>query len=382
MKILLLGDASNCHRALSAGLKSLGHDVTVVSNGTGWMKTERDIDISRRLPGKLGGAELYFRALMWLAPKLRGYDVVALHNPMFLELKPQRCSAVFDRLKRGNGAVFLTALAADSLYVEECLDPASAMHYNEFRIGNEPSPHAVAHPDILKGWLSAPMTEYCNHFYDRIDGAVGVLWEYMLPLSRRLAPEQIAYGGIPIDTRSIEVRPIAERPERVRLFLGRHRDRQIVKGTDRMEVAARRALERHPGKGELVIVENRPYREYVELLSSSQVVLDQAYSYTPATNALLAMASGQCTVSGGEPEYYDYIGERENHPIWNCPVDVEGMTRLFEEILTSPPGALRERGLRGREFVERHNDVEVVAHRFLSAWERGLERRKLNSSRG
>ena len=375
MKILLLGDASNCHRALSAGLKSLGHEVTVVSEGTGWMQTERDIDISRHLPGKLGGAELYFRLHTTLAPKLRGYDVVAVSSPTFLSLRPERLRVILDRLKRHNGAVFLTALGTDTPYVEECFDLASPMRYNEYMLYGSPSPFHAAHPEVAREWLGDYLRGYCDYFYSRIDGAVAVLWEYVLPLHRRLPESAIAYGGIPIEVDAITPLPIDEHPEKVRLFLGRHRDRQAIKGTDRFEIAARRALERHPGKGELIVVENRPYKEYLELLRSAQVVLDQAYSYTPATNALLAMASGQCVVSGGEPEYYDFIGERENRPIWNSPVDVEGMTRLFEEILISPPGALRERGLRGREFVKKHNDATTVARRFLEAWERGLARK-------
>ena len=47
MKILLLGDASNYHVALAKGLRTLGHDVTVASNGSKWMKTPRDIDLYR-----------------------------------------------------------------------------------------------------------------------------------------------------------------------------------------------------------------------------------------------------------------------------------------------------------------------------------------------
>ena len=59
-----------------------------------------------------------------------------------------------------------------------------------------------------------------------------------------------------------------------------------------MEHAARAVVDRYPGKAELVIVENRPYDEYLGLLRSAHVVLDQLYSYTPATNALQAMAYG------------------------------------------------------------------------------------------
>ena len=45
MKILLLGDYSAVHKNLKEGLCSLGHEVDFASNGDGWKKIPRDIDI-------------------------------------------------------------------------------------------------------------------------------------------------------------------------------------------------------------------------------------------------------------------------------------------------------------------------------------------------
>ncbi len=373
MKILLLGDASNCHRTLATGLRDLGHEVTVASDGTRWMHTERDIDLSRRLTGPLGGAELYLRALRLSATSFRGFDVVALHNPVFLSLRPERVRKIFNTIRRNNRSIFLTALGTDTPYVEECIDPSGALRYSEYMHFGKPSPMVLEYPDRVTAWTSEEMTAHCRHIYDHIDGAVAVLYEYFLSARRWLPTEKTAYGGIPIDMNETTLSEIPERPEKVRLFLGRHRGRLATKGTDRLEAAARRAIERHPGKGELIIVENRPYKEYLELLSQAHVVIDQAYSYTPATNALLAMAKGQCAVSGGEPEFYDFIGENRLRPIFNSPLDTESMTAMFERIITAPPGELRRRGLEGREFVEKHNAAPVVAGQFADFWRSRLE---------
>ena len=146
------------------------------------------------------------------------------------------------------------------------------------------------------------------------------------------------------------------------------------KGTDLFETAIRRAIERNPGKGELVIVENRPYEEYLSLMRSAHVIIDQAYSYTPATNALLSMAYGIPTVSGGEPEYYDFIGEPDTplrRPIINSPVTLDEMTAMFDNILNHPE-RLRDLGKASREFVLRNNDCDIVARRFLTFWQARL----------
>ena len=47
MKILLLGDYSNVHNTLAEGLKALGHDCVVASNGDHWKNYPRDIDLKR-----------------------------------------------------------------------------------------------------------------------------------------------------------------------------------------------------------------------------------------------------------------------------------------------------------------------------------------------
>ena len=59
MKILLLGEYSNVHWMLAQGLRTLGHQVCVISNGDFWKDYPRDIDVSR-VPGKIGGIRLIF----------------------------------------------------------------------------------------------------------------------------------------------------------------------------------------------------------------------------------------------------------------------------------------------------------------------------------
>ena len=215
MKILLLNDASNCHRALAAGLRRLGCEVTLMSSGGGFMQTERDIDISRRFPGPAGGLDLWLRLNTVLAPKLKGYDVVSCTNPVMVELKPTRNRQLFNLLKRNNRGVFLTALGTDLPWIEECLDPQGKMRYNEFRLSGAPGPLALERPEIIRAWQTSPPSDWTNEFYERIDGAVTVLYEYNLSVARRLSPEKFAYGGIPVDlSAQIPVELPAEPPSR------------------------------------------------------------------------------------------------------------------------------------------------------------------------
>lgn len=365
-KILLLGDYSNCHRTLATGLRRLGCDVTQASDGTGWMQTERQIDISRR-PGKIGGLELYMRLLIGdLRHLLRGYDIVAFHDLNFVSLRPERLQSLFNRIKRNNGRVFLTAMSTDVAYLDMVSAADCPLRYSEWFIGSMPSPYHLANRRQWEEWHVPSLVDYQRRILDQLDGAVSVLYEYHLGMRQALGSERAAYGGLPIDTSLFSPVNISV-PQRVRLFLGRDRNRKMMKGSDLLEEAARRVVGEFPDRAELEIVENVPYAEFVGRLRNAHVVLDQIYSYTPATTALMAMAYGLNTVSGGEPEYYDFIGEHANRPVINAPTELEELTETLRSVVTHSE-EIPERGRRSREFVLKHNDTEVVARRFLDFW--------------
>ena len=90
MKILLIGEYSNVHWTLAEGLRALGHDVTVVSDGDRWKNYPRDIDLRRRSLNT-GASIRYLLDIARVWPRLRGYDVVQIINPVFLDLMGDRC---------------------------------------------------------------------------------------------------------------------------------------------------------------------------------------------------------------------------------------------------------------------------------------------------
>lgn len=367
-RILLLGDYSNCHNALATGLRRLGCNVTLASDGSKWMQCDRQIDISRR-PGRLGGLDYWLRMNRLLRGPLSGFDIVAIHDVNFLDLKPRRMRPLFDLLKRRNGRVFLTAMSTDLAFLDMLQAPDSPLRYSEWFVDGKPSRHHLAARQEWDEWHGQELIDYQNYVFDRLDGAVSVLYEYHLGIERRMGTDRVAYGGIPVDLQQFPPVELPERPEKVRFFLGRVKTHKLVKGSDLLEIAAKRVIERHPGKAELQIVENVPFAQFTNLMRSSSVVLDQIYSYTPATTALMAMAYGIPTVSGAESDYYRFIAELENQPIINAPTELEPLTNALEQLVLNPE-QIRSRGIRSREFVAKHNACEVVAKRFLDFWTR------------
>jgi len=367
MKVLFIGDASNMHNTLATALRAKGHQAVVISDGSRWMNTPRDIDLSRG--SGMGGAIKYGIDLLRLLPQMRGYDVVELAGQIFLPLKPDKLRWIFKYLKRHNGKIVLSALNTDYVYYSACMD-GKTYRYSDFLIGSEPSPYACSEEYKEKqadNWGKPFMRRHSDFILSHIDGAAACLYEYYLAY-RPLLGERLIHAGLPIDTDALTFRPVTEVPQKVRFFIGIQRDRAVVKGADRLLAALQRVCQRYPDRAEAVVAESVPYADYCRMMRNSHVILDQLYSYTPGTNALIAMAQGLVAVSGAEPEYYNFIGEHDNRPIVNVSPLTEGD---IEEKLIQIIGRkdeLPEWAQRSRAFVERHNSAAIVAQRYLEFW--------------
>ena len=360
------------HNCLAQELRCLGHEVTVASDGSRWMNTGRDINLLRR-PGLLGTLR-YVYDIQRALPKMTGYDIVQIASPIFLRLRPHRNARVFDYLKAHNRRMVLSALGTDMVYYDACHD-GHTFRYSDYRLGDEPSPYVGSSEYIAQqqdNWKQPFMREHSDHILAGIDGVVACLYEYYAAY-QPLMGDRVAYAGIPIDTASLDFRPLEAAPDKVRLFIGIQRDRHVIKGTDRLLAAMKRVHDRYPGLTELEVVENLPYDEYTRRMRASHVILDQLYSYTPGTNALIAMAQGLVAVSGAEPEYYDLIGETVNQPIVNVSPLVEGDIDHKLSWLVEHRDQLPQMSRASRIFVEKHNAAPVVAQRYLDYWNQLLE---------
>ena len=369
MKILLLGDASNYHVALAKGLRTLGHDVTVASNGSKWMKTPRDIDLYRH-EHMLSGALLYARMSTVLASRLKGYDIVQMVSPGFVDLRPSLLERILRRLRRDNGALYLSALGTDAAFVRNLIGPHPALGFSEWREGNALSPWAKSPEAQLDKWLKKKLQQYNDLFYNTVDGVVSALYEYHKVIEAEYPHVPMVYGGIPVDRDPLPAMRIRPDGEKVKILYAVHRSRVAEKGADKLRPLLDRLVEEMPQDVEIVAPPNMPYLDFIRALADADMVCDQLYSYTPATTALLGMAMGVVPISGGEELFYDFIGEDPLRPVFNPdPRDLEGTYARLRE-LVADRAALRRMSAEAPAFVERHNDAVTVARRFIDFWTR------------
>ena len=386
MKILLLGEYSNVHWTLAEGLRTLGHEVTVASNGDFWKNYPRDIDLARK-PTKIGGIRLLLR-LVRLLPKFKNYDIVQLINPMFVELKAERIRPFYNFLRKNNRRIVLGAFGMDYYWVSTCIRE-KPLKYSDFNIGDElrTDKNALAE---RADWLGTAKERLNRHIADDCDGIVTGLYEYDV-CYRPHFPEKTEFVPYPIELKGSEKEvkgklkgsetdgkgseTDGKGSEKIRLFIGINRERSEYKGTDIMLRAAREIARKYPEKVELKIAESVPFAEYQHLMDESDAILDQLYAYTPAMNALLAMSKGIICVGGGEPENYEIIGETELRPIVNVGPTYESVFHELEQLVLHPE-RIPELQRQSVEYIRRHHDHLKVARQYEKFYEKLLNTTK------
>ena len=377
MKILLIGEYSNVHWTLAEGLRDLGHEVTVVSDGDRWKNYPRDIDLRRRgldsssRVQRLTGSIRYLFDLAHIWPQLRGYDVVQIINPIFVDLKAERLWPLYRYLRRHNGLMILGAFGIDYYWVKVGSD-CKTFRYSDFNFGGELRHYPFA-DEMTRDWLHGPKGDLNRRIAEDCDGIATGLYEYEMcyrpffPEKTRFIPFPINRNSItPADTLNATSSTLNPQPSALNFFLGIQRSRSAYKGTDLMHTALLR-LQRDfgPERVCIQIAENVPFAQYQQMMNSSHVILDQLYSYTPAMNALLAMAKGLIVVGGGEPEHYELLGEHELRPIINVQPTEQDVYDQITERLLSGKEDIHQLQLDSIEYIRRHHDHILVARKYL-----------------
>lgn len=381
MKILLMGEYSNVHATLAEGLRKLGHHVTVLSNGDFWKNYPRDIDLVRK-PGKLGGI-MYMMKLYTIVHKLRGYDIVQLINPMFLELKAERIFPIYQYLRKHNKKVILGGFGMDYYWVSVCCKD-KPLRYSDFNIGYKLRTNTDALKE-RKDWLGTEKGRLNQMIAEDCDGIITGLYEYWACYQPSF-PQKTTFIPFPIKPQLItpgnsnshtyvenhQVIPL-DIPKKVKLFIGINKSRSEYKGTDIMLKAAQAIAKKYPDKTELRIAENIPFAEYVKMMNGSDAILDQLYSYTPSMNPLEAMARGIICIGGGEPENYEIIHEDKLRPIINVLPNYESVYQELEHLVLHPElvPLLKQQSI---EYINKHHDYIKVAKRYEAFYQKLLIR--------
>lgn len=358
MNILLIGEYSNVHWTLAEGLRALGHTVTVLSNGDFWKNYQRDISLVRK-PTKLGGIT-YMLQLLRLLPRLRGYDVVQLINPMFLELRTKRLFPIYRYLRRHNKKVVLGGYGMDFYWVKTCCEDMP-LRYSDFNIGSTLRTNDDAKKEKAD-WLGTDKERLNRLIANDCDGIITGLYEYYVSYKPSF-PDKTTFIPFPIKVENDHSDISEHVPNPIKIFIGINKERSEYKGTDIMLAAAEAIERKYSDRVKVLKAVSVPFDEYKQMQQEADIILDQLYSYTPAMNALQAMSAGIVCVGGGEEEHYELLGEHELRPIINVEPSYNSVFSALEQLVLHPE-TIPNLKKQSREYVLHHHEYISVARQY------------------
>ena len=363
MRILLIGEYSNTHWTLAEGLRSLGHEVCVISNGDFWKNYKRDISLTRKTYSKIEGLT-YLLKTITLLPKLRNYDVVQLINPMFLELKAERIAPIYRFIRKHNKKVFMCAYGMDAYWIKICTQKPYIFRYSDFNIGNKPIINDYT-TEQAADWTETPKAELNRYIAHDCNGIIAGMYEYHTAYKEH--SEKLTYIPFPIATENHKAIHFYTNDRKLRFFIGIQKTRSIYKGTDIMLRALERVYNDYPNECEILKAESVPFEEYSKMVNDCDILLDQLYGYSPGMNALLAMSKGKIVVGGAEEECYHILKEETLRPMINVTPDEEDVYNKLKWLIENKNkvAKLQQESI---EFIEKHHLPHIVAKRFIDFW--------------
>ena len=352
MKILLVGEFSGLHQNLKYGLQELGCDVTVAAYMDGFKKIPADINLDSNRKGLFRLIEKFCKPIINLR-KLGGYDVVQFISANYFWDRFKYNEFIYKKLIRNNAKSFFLAAGCDSFfwkYGPERLKYSPFEETLKYDYKSEKSFHQKQSRLKWNEWIA-----------NRVDGIIPIMYEYQQAYShveniRQCIPLPINADKIPY-TDNIP-------SGKIKIFHGLNR--YGFKGTRYVEEAFDILKKKYPNDLELVIRGNMPLHEYLNVMSDSNVVIDQVLSHSCGMNGLFALAMGKVVLGGAEPESFVALDVKPS-PVINLKPDTKHIVSTIENLLERR-SEIQDLGRKSRLYVEDiHNHIKI-ADKYIKTW--------------
>ena len=361
MKILMFGEFSGFFNCLQDGFKALGHDTFLASNGD-WVKNyPSDFRWDSHLHlGKLQGIYNVINIILhWRL--FRGYDVVLFISPSLFGKSTWLNKIIYYPIARNNKMSYVICSGLynysfnfwynnkqskyygyTSSYIKECKSKRQILNY-----------------------INPSMAEYEEKFMKTLTGIIPIWYEYAEPYRHFSNLKKTIRTPVTLD--KFEYKPNIVRNGKVVFFHGLSRP---CKGGEFILAAFDRLREKHKNDAEFIAAGGLPFDKYMEIIDRTNVVVDDANSYSFCMNAFFSMLKGKVVMGGAEPEGNKELGY-ENVPVINIIADVDQICNAIEDLIERK-NEIEKLGLESRKFVEKYHDHREIAKLYIQQFEDDL----------
>lgn len=356
MKILLLGEYSSLHKFLKEGLLENGScEVTLAANGDGWKNiggydtTLFDLKHKSKI-GRI--VDLYVSPFL-KAKQFCNYDVVQfINHRLYTTVLNQ---PIARQIIKNNSCISLVA-AGDDYALAQAYQRHSFEHYvydyDPYMLTN------IYNPRRLKGKFHIRSAVELSK---KADVIIPSLYEYSVGYS--------GYSNLgPIIPFPINISDIKYKPNKVigKVVFFHGLNREAAKGTKFIKLAMERVKRDYPDEVEIIIDGHMPYDKYLDVLSKTNVVIDQCLTYGYGINTCISLAQGKIVMAPCRKETLSGFGIDES-PIIHIEPSVEDIYEKMVFIIKHKndiPGI----GETGRKYVSEVHDFRKIANLYLNAW--------------
>lgn len=350
MDILLMGEFSGFYKNLKNGLENLGHKITLFSNGDSWKKIDGATNVLFKKDDSFNHLKKVKEYI--ITPYLNkslytDYDIVQWINPILFTKYINLY--MFDYIQKNNKKVYLSACGSDYFHYKAYMDGKLKYYAHD------------ESPNILKQYTRKWIKYQNTHIAENVNGIIPISYDYSAGYSdfNTLRPTL----PLPLQLSNFEYKE-NEFSDKIVFFHGL--SRESFKGTKYIRAAMEKLKDAYPNDVDIIINGKMPYREYLNLLKSTNVVIDQCKCYGYGMNAIIAMAMGKVVLSGIEEEAKKDLNITET-PIINIRPDIDYIYSQLEHILQHKRD-LCQIGYASRKYVECYHDNIKVAQQYIDIW--------------
>ena len=376
MRILLLGEYSNFHNTLKAGLEKNGHSVLLSGRKDGFKGFNLDISLEPKL------FEFYpFRKvknLIYLLFKFdiscfellyifftnrnhfKDYDIVQLINEYPLKTTPYLDTLILKFIFKHNKKVILSACGDDVTYINYLLS-SDLPHHVLTPLKNNPKlkPYFRHSLHYLKPAHKKLSDFVKKNVFQIIPG------DYDYEMAYQKQPKVKPLIPFPLNIDKIRFTPL-DISGKIKIFHGINRINYYKKGNNHFCEALRHIREKYKEQIEIIEVESIPYKDYIKLYNASHILLDQTHAYDQGYNSLEAMAQGKVVFSGFSDEFKSHYNITKKIGIHTTP-DVKAIVKNLSWLIENPSEIL-EISKNARAYIETYHDYEKVAKTYVDTW--------------
>ncbi len=379
MKVLLVGEYSRLHNSLKEGLLELKNEVFLAGMQDSFKNFSTDFNYDAKttiksvfkIPNKI--FKLFFKKDLFVLergirfylalPKFKNYDVVQLINETPIQTFPWLEKLILKKLIKQNKKVFLLCCGAD--YVSVKFAEEGKFRYSIFDVFSEDET-LKKHFNHSLHYLKPEFKEISDFLYKNINGVIASDFDYVVPLQNN--PKFLGLIPNPINIDKLKVENLVI-DDKVIIFLGINRNAYLKKGIPYFEKALEIIRHKYQHQVDIIITEDLPYSQYINIYNRCHILLDQIYGYDQGYNALEAMAKGKVVFTGAEKEFLEYYGLQEDEVAINTLPDVDYLVEKLSYLIENPH-KIKDVAEQAKSFIKREHHYLKISQQYINIWAR------------